>query len=592
MPTSSIRIEKLFHRGLWRIGLHFTYDAKMVADLKGIDAKWSKTHKCWYLDYHAEAYKKLKALPYQLVLPGLSNIGNPAAGEGLRENPAIPASGANPSAPAMRVLHSEHRSARHSDGFPDLKLLENVGRYWVFKLNYRKTVVEQLKKVKGVFWNRTHRCYMAFQHENVRNKVEAILEKPGFFPPIERITPAQAGLAEVRIERHSIEERFMQVHLPTAFSFTDRIRRLAYARYSRSAQCYILPATTEILNILKLLFEHDKLEWKINIPGAYFKPSNAPSRKHVDLTNSKERLLIQVPEHVRGVLEDMLNLMIAKNYSQATVRNYAQYLIRLMRDHDYRDPSSLTEREVVGYLAGLMQKGLQSASGHTMINAIKFYYRDVLKLTGWQLEIPRPKKEKKLPTVLTKQECLRIFNQLDNPKHHLILLMTYGSGLRLSEISTLKWGDILFAEYKIHIKGAKGKKDRMVMLPALLTDRLLHYRGLVQRNKAPDYVFEGQYPGEPYGLRSIQQIMRRSLEKAGIEKKATVHTLRHSFATHLLESGTDIRYIQHLLGHSSIKTTTIYTHLTQKKLACISSPLDHSDMQNATAKNTNKNAAI
>lgn len=591
MPATSIRVEKLFHRGLWRIGLYFHFDAQMVADLKGIGAMWSKTHACWYLDYNAEAYKKLKALPYALVLPELSNAGNPAAGEELRENPPIPESGANPSAPIGGVLHSEHRSDRRSDGFPDLKLLENVGRYWVFKLNYRQTVVEQLKKVKGVFWHKVHRCYMAYQHEKVRDQVEAILGKPGFFPPIERIAPIQASRAEVRIERHPMDERCMQVILPMEFSFADRIRRLSFCRYSRAEQCFLLPATAEILHTLKLLFEHDKLEWKINIPDSYLKPSNAPSKKRVELTSSRERLLVQVPEQVRPGLEDMLNLMIAKNYSQSSVRNYGQCLIRLMRDHDYRDPADLTEREVVRYLAEMMQRGLQSASGHTMVNAIKFYYRDVLKMAGWQLEIPRPKREKKLPSVLTKMECLRIFEQLDNPKHRLLLLMTYGSGLRIGEISTLKWGDILFSEYKIHIKGAKGKKDRMVMLPALLIDQLLHYRGMIPRNGSNNYIFEGQYPGEPYSQRSIQQIMHRSLEKAGIEKKATVHTLRHSFATHLLESGTDIRYIQHLLGHSSIKTTTIYTHLTQKKLGGIASPLDHADMQTGSIKNTNNSAA-
>ncbi len=588
MSTTQIRVEKLLHRGRWRISLHFGYDKEVIDQIRAIGAYWSKTHSCWYLDYSAEAFKRLKALSYELILPQQVQPEPTAAGTTFRENPPIPEHRESPSAPITGDLQSEHRKTTVSEGLKDLQLLDNIGRYWVFKLNYRFHIVDQLKKVKGVFWSRPHKCYMALQHEQVRTQVEGILGRPGFFPPIERYAPPQAHRGEVLIDRHPIDERCLQVRIPPDFSFTDRIRRLSFCRYSRAEQCYILPATEELLHTLKLMFEHDKLEWKVRLPTGYLKSSNAPSRKKQDLTGGRERLLVQVPENVRQSLEDMLNLMIAKNYSPSSVRMYGQSLVRLMRAHQYRDPSELTEREVIKYLAEMMQRGLQSASGHTMVNAIKFYYRDVLRLSGWQLEIPRPKKERKLPSVLTKIECLRIFEQLDNPKHRLLLLMTYGSGLRIGEIATLKWGDILFEEYKIHIKTAKGRKDRMVMLPAMIIDQLIHYRGVVARSGGGDYVFEGQYSGEPYSVRSIQQIMKKGLEKAGIEKRATVHTLRHSFATHLLESGTDIRYIQNLLGHSSIKTTTIYTHLTQKKMNSISSPLDHPDMRSITTKNTNK----
>ena len=169
------------------------------------------------------------------------------------------------------------------------------------------------------------------------------------------------------------------------------------------------------------------------------------------------------------------------------------------------------------------------------------------------------------------EECLRIFQVVDNPKHKLLLLIGYGAGLRVSEIVQLKWSDILFSEHKIHIKNAKGKKDRMVMLPYSIVQSLEIYKQLY---KGKHYVFEGQFANEPYSTGSVQQVMREAIKKSGLEKKATVHTLRHSFATHLLENGTDIRYIQQFLGHSSIKTTTIYTHLTQSAVDKIQSPLD------------------
>ena len=206
-----------------------------------------------------------------------------------------------------------------------------------------------------------------------------------------------------------------------------------------------------------------------------------------------------------------------------------------------------------------------------LINALLYYFRTVLKRDSFEIKLPRPRKEHHLPTVLTMEECMRIFSYLDNPKHKLLLLMGYGAGLRRSEIVTLKWEDILFDEHKIHVKQSKGNKDRIVMLPYSVVEYLKNYRTLYPSD---GWVFAGQYKGEALSGRTVQAVMKMAVSKAGLEKKATVHTLRHSFATHLLESGTDIRYIQQLLGHSSIKTTMIYTHITPKAAKNIISPLD------------------
>ena len=206
-----------------------------------------------------------------------------------------------------------------------------------------------------------------------------------------------------------------------------------------------------------------------------------------------------------------------------------------------------------------------------MVNALLYYFRTVLKRDTFEIRLPRPRAEHHLPTVLTMEECFRIFSLVDNPKHKLLLLIGYGAGLRRSEIVTLKWADILFDEHKIHVKQTKGNKDRIVMLPYSIIVLLMDYRRLYPSD---EWVFAGQYKGEALSASTVQQVMKNAVTKSGLEKKATVHTLRHSFATHLLESGTDIRYIQQLLGHSSIKTTMIYTHITPKAAKKIISPLD------------------
>ncbi|MBI4548064.1 MAG: tyrosine-type recombinase/integrase [Ignavibacteriae bacterium] len=185
--------------------------------------------------------------------------------------------------------------------------------------------------------------------------------------------------------------------------------------------------------------------------------------------------------------------------------------------------------------------------------------------------IPRPRKERKLPDVLTQDEVKRLFSAVTNPKHRMVLMVIYSAGLRIGEATRLRLEDFDPARKMIHIRGGKGKKDRFTMLSEKVMNELSQYRAVYKTVK---YLFEGERDGKPYSLSSIQQVFRKAIEHAGITKPATVHTLRHSFATHLLEQGVDLRYIQELLGHSSSKTTEIYTHVSSKNIAAIRSPLD------------------
>jgi len=343
------------------------------------------------------------------------------------------------------------------------------------------------------------------------------------------------------------------------------------SRYSKVHGCYLLPAAPLIVETLQLHFSSISVKLISELPSGYLNEAHLPNRKKQDLVKVREVLLLQTPEAVREGIILYMDMLFAMNYSASTIRTYTQSFLRFLKDHQYASPADFSQQQVVRYLGGLMQRGLSAASGHSMVNALLFYYRNILSHEKFQIKLPRPKSEKKLPTVLTMEECLQIFRAVDNPKHKLLLLIGYGAGLRVSEIVHLQWQDILFEEQKIHIKQAKGMKDRMVMLPFSIVQSLQYYRETFQ---SKHYVFEGQFAGEPYSVRSVQEVLRAALKKSGLAKKATVHTLRHSFATHLLEAGTDIRYIQKFLGHSSIKTTTIYTHVSQGALQKIESPLD------------------
>ncbi|MDI6689559.1 MAG: tyrosine-type recombinase/integrase [Actinomycetota bacterium] len=204
-------------------------------------------------------------------------------------------------------------------------------------------------------------------------------------------------------------------------------------------------------------------------------------------------------------------------------------------------------------------------------SAIRFLFVEVLNQKWFTKSIRRPRKERRLPGILSPEEVRKIFDAVKNIKHRCILLLTYSSGLRVSEVVRLKVSDIDSNRMLIRIRQGKGKKDRYSLLSEVALEELRNYYREYHPKK---WLFPGAKEGSHLSERSVQHIFEQALNKAGIIKPATVHTLRHSFATHLLESGIDLRYIQELLGHSSPKTTQIYTRVSRKNLSRITSPLD------------------
>jgi site-specific recombinase XerD len=218
----------------------------------------------------------------------------------------------------------------------------------------------------------------------------------------------------------------------------------------------------------------------------------------------------------------------------------------------------------------VQKRGYSEVHVHTAVNAIKFYFEKVEKREREFYDLPRPKKPMKLPVVMAEEEVVALINKTENLKHRALLMTSYAAGLRVSEVINLKPGNIDSKRMMILIEEAKGKKDRMVPLSPML---LITLREYYREYRPKTYLFEGATGGK-YSTRSLQKILAQSKIKAGIRKKGSIHTLRHSYATHLLEAGTDIRYIQSFLGHNDLKTTMRYTHVTKPKMESIGSPLD------------------
>jgi site-specific recombinase XerD len=269
--------------------------------------------------------------------------------------------------------------------------------------------------------------------------------------------------------------------------------------------------------------------------------------------------------------EELVRMLQLKSYSASTIKTYKD-AFNVFTDHfDDKEINKIAKREIEDYLLHLAKNKKQSETAiHSAVNAIKFYYEQVIKKPKEYYELQRPKKPIKNVTVFSENEVTKIINAITNIKHKAMLMIGYAAGLRISEIINLKIQDIDSERMMLHIRNAKGKKDREVILSETLLNVLRDYYKLY---KPKAFLFEGQQGGS-YSTRSLQLILKKAKQKAGVKKAGSIHAFRHSFATHLLEGGTDLSIIQKLLGHNDIKTTLRYTHVSNATLQKIISPLD------------------
>lgn len=279
----------------------------------------------------------------------------------------------------------------------------------------------------------------------------------------------------------------------------------------------------------------------------------------------------ELPECNRRAMQRYLEQLKLKVYSPNTIRTYKNEFNQLLKTLGKNDVEQFSAERLRDYFVYCIDTlKLKENTLHSRINAVKFYYEKVLHKGEFMFEIPRPKKAVILPRVLSMDEIRKLLELTINLKHNTILKVCYGMGLRVSEICNLKVKDIDSDNMQAFIERGKRKKDRYVNIPQTLLDQLRQY---YRTHKPKEYLFEGQAGGK-YSVRSIQQVFRDALDRANIVYDGGIHGLRHSFATHLLEAGTDIRFIQELLGHTDIKTTLRYTHVGRQNIRQIKSPLD------------------
>jgi site-specific recombinase XerD len=350
----------------------------------------------------------------------------------------------------------------------------------------------------------------------------------------------------------------IRLYFPFDHEVMEIVKSLPGARWHPAMKCW---------HIEMALGPAAKLNYRFD-GKLVFVPREIPSADGPDNESITENRFMKIPD-------EFIKTMKLKDYSIRTVKTYSSMLQLFMNYYPGRLLDDLTDEDIRDYLLYVVDKKKVSQSYQNQaINAIKFYYEQVMGRPTKTYYLQRPKRESTLPSVLSEGEVLRLLKQVENLKHKTALSLIYSAGLRVGELVNMKVTDIDSSRSQIRIRQGKGKKDRVSLLS---TNILILLREYYKEYRPKEWLFEGQYGGQ-YSAGSIQAVFRRAKLAAGIKKNATVHTLRHSFATHLLERGTDLRYIQELLGHQSVRTTEIYTHVTEKGFKKIVSPFDNLDL--------------
>jgi len=358
-------------------------------------------------------------------------------------------------------------------------------------------------------------------------------------------------LLELLIEQ--VENNLLLISFSYNEEYVSKIKTIKGRKWNSDIRKWSIPNTQESIIKLKALFSEKMLKFN------YY--TEQEDHKKTDAKDLDKSIILKL-------LERELKL---KGFSSKTKKSYISHMRRYL-EYIGNEEVAFEKINIENYLLYLLdEKQLSHSYVNQTVSSIKFYLSNVEKKNMIDLNIPRPKQEKKLPEVLSQNEVIRILHSLTNIKHRAILFLVYSAGLRVGEVVRLKVQDIDSDRMLIRIEHGKGAKDRYSVLSDVALSELRTY---AKEYRPETWLFPGDKEGRFLTERTVQRVFENARFKAGVKKQVSVHSLRHSFATHLLEGGVDLRYIQELLGHQSSKTTEIYTHVTQSSIRNIRSPLD------------------
>ena len=530
------------HKGESRIKVSFPYNQTRANKLRQIpDAKWSKTLKAWHIPHNQSSIDLLNELFPELHFAASSVPDKPASGQMPdHEKPVVVKNSYKPHVGISVIV---------------------TGRRIILKLPKNQSDTQFILGLRYSRWDVKQLCWIV---PNFPGNLDLI--KDHFK---ERITELQVydEIVSTSNVSHKVGKddllaiKTKRGRLKVIFGFnkalTIALKTIPYSSWNAQNKWWSIPYSDHFLDQIRQLAREQKLAFHYE--------------EEKDETNKTARITpFDIPNY-RTCPDTYILKLRELRYSENTIKTYSGLFEEFINFYHKFEIDRIDESMITAFMRYLViDRKVSSSYQNQSINAVKFYYERVLGGNRKVYTVERPRTEKTLPVVLSADEVGELLKATDNLKHKAILMLAYSAGLRLGELINVKISDIDSKRMQIRVAQAKGKKDRYTLLSVRLLKVL---RAYFVEYKPKEWLFEGA-TGMQYSARSIQQILRDAVKKSGIKKKISVHTLRHSFATHLLESGTDLRYIQSLLGHSSSKTTEVYTHITTKGFDQIQSPLD------------------
>jgi len=566
-----MKASKILHRSEIRIRVDFGYNAELMSKLRQIaDARWSKTMGAWHIPYTKEAFGQLKErfpdVEYEAEAKPI--LASKEASTKINSNENI-----------SQIKHLIKKNVDAVDNTEKNVLLKKVNTsdklkskieititpiHLFVKLPKNETDIQFLKSFKYAKWDQANFHWVVPNYKRNLSLLQSYFEQHSLQinekVPLRVINETEQPIIDKwQLLAVNIHNRVLKLYFIYNQAVIEAIKQLPLCRWNGTENCWTLPYSEPSVKSIREFAVANGLEWIYR----------EEQKQKVLPPNRSQAKLRANPETYLAKLREL-------RYSTNTIDSYTFMFKEFINYYPDKELGDITEEEIVGYLQYLVtERKISTSYQNQAINAIKFYYERVLGGRRKVYLIERPREEKFLPEVLSQEEVTALLNAIDNLKHKAVLMTIYSGGLRISELINLKIKDIDSNRMQIRIEQGKGKKDRYTLLGQKTLEVLRSY---VKQYQPREWLFEGVNYG-PFSETSIKKALKTALERTKITKHVTPHTLRHSFATHLLESGTDLRYIQSLLGHQSTKTTEIYTHITVKGFDQIKNPLDRLDIK-------------
>jgi site-specific recombinase XerD len=579
-----LQIKKIQLENSTRIAvINARFDSSFPAKMKQVKGSYfSPEIKAWLMPYTKEAWGVFKSVFKGIPVTNLPD-NMESVPESIKSNASYEVSNKTKDS-TIAVLPSNFIPTEIASAIPEISDAHLIIRYCAEKPDrvflvvppQRKDWKDFVNKIPGKWWHSREKLWSVPRTKELFKTFQAYFKDQLL---IDRLTPIVLQMTEsftnVKFEKqankitvhiHPENPDYWCLDLPESMisAHLGTIKNIHGRRWNTDWYIWEVPATLLTKRFLEQ-YLNDVIKWTFQLAENI--PERLPSPVPQHYKSLKEPVVAQFESAITA-LEQMLML---KRYSWRTIKSYKNSLRQFIMHYNNIKPSQITRTQINAYIMQLIRdKHITESYQNQIACAIKIFYCEVLDQSDKVEGLVQAKRPQKIPQVLTEYEVTRLLQSVDNLKHRCILMLIYSAGLRLGELTNLKLTDIQAQEHRIFVRDGKGKKDRCTILAGKTEHMLRTYLALF---KPVHWLFEGA-DGGAYSDRSVQAIFTAAKERSRINPLATVHTLRHSFATHLLEKGVDLRYIQDLLGHESSKTTEIYTHITKKSWDKIKSPLD------------------